>query len=218
MNTADIQREIARALLTIEAVGFSAEKPITFKSGIISPVYVDNRKFPFYPIEWKKVSDGFASLIQTHQLPCDVIAGIEAAGIPHSAALGFLMGKPSVFVRKTAKEHGTKKLVEGGSVDGRHVVLIEDLVTTGSSSLAGVEALRKEGATVTDCLVIVSYGLPEATEAFAQAGVTLRPLTHFPVVVEEAVASGSLGDKEAAVINDFLDSPHDWARRHGFAS
>ena len=139
-----MSREIAEALVEIGGVGFAASAPITFKSGIKSPVYCDNRKFPFHPEQWAKVIHGFEALIAENVIDAGVIAGIEAAGIPHSAALGFAMQRPSIFVRKEAKGYGAKKRVEGGDIAGKHVVLVEDLVTTGSSSLSGVEALRAE--------------------------------------------------------------------------
>src|ERR1700683_741013 len=121
-------------MIAIRAVGFRLHDPVTFKSGIQSPVYCDNRKFPFWPEQWKKIIHGFDALIQENSIACDVVGGIEAAGIPHSAALGFAMSKPSIFIRKEAKAHGAKKRVEGGDVAGRSVVLVEDLVTTGGSS------------------------------------------------------------------------------------
>jgi len=182
----DTSYKVAQALLKIGAVKFVLDNPITFKSGIVSPVYVDNRIFPFNPTEWQTVIEGFAELIQTNNLNAEIIAGVEAAGIPHSSALGFLLKKPSVFVRKQAKDHGTKKLVEGGNVSGRKVVLVEDLVSTGISSLSAVEMLRQEGAVVSDCLVIVSYGFTSAKQAFKDAGVKMHSLTSFPVILEEA--------------------------------
>ena len=102
--------EVAEAMVAIGAVGFRLNDPVTFKSGIQSPVYCDNRKFPFWPQQWKKVILGFAALVQEKEVECDVVGGIEAAGIPHSAALGFAMSKPSIFIRKEAKAlHGAKK-------------------------------------------------------------------------------------------------------------
>lgn len=206
----NIQREIAQILLKINAVGFVPDNPIMFKSGIKSPVYVDNRKLPFYPKEWEKVILGFEALTKEKSLQFDIIAGIESAGIPHSAALGFLMKKPSVFVRKKIKEHGTKKLIEGGDVNGKQVLLIEDLVTTGSSSLAGVEALREGGAKVINCLIITSYEFPEAKKAFAEAGVKLHALTSFPIILKEAMSLGLIKEKEEQAIKDFLADPHHW--------
>jgi len=205
-----MSREIAEQILEIGAAGFCVSSPITFKSGIVSPVYCDNRRFPFWPTQWKHVIEGFARVIRETPVACDVIAGVEAAGIPHSAALGFAMAKPSVFVRKQAKEHGTKKLVEGGDVAGRRVVLVEDLVTTGGSSLAAIEMLRQENAVVTDCLAIISYGFEEAAHKFAVEGVTLHALTTFREVLEVGAASGRVSDTDAASVGEWLRDPRGW--------
>ncbi|MFP5234082.1 MAG: orotate phosphoribosyltransferase [Acidobacteriota bacterium] len=216
MNFELRSREIARALLAIQGVGFRPTAPITFKSGIQSPVYCDNRRFPFWPEQWAKVIDGFEALVAERQIPVDVIGGVEAAGIPHSAALGFAMRKPSVFIRKEPKEHGTKRRVEGGDVAGRRVVLVEDLVTTGGSSMTAIEALRAEGAMVSDCLAIISYDLPEALESFAQGGVRLHVTTTFPVVLQCAVEQGVIDEAGAALVRDWLREPRSWAKRQGF--
>jgi len=211
-----MSRAIAEALVSIGGVGFAPNAPITFKSGIKSPVYCDNRKFPFHPHAWTKVIHGFQQLIYDQHLPAEVIAGIEAAGIPHSAALGFAMQKPSIFVRKEAKSHGAKKRVEGGGIEGKHVVLIEDLVSTGMSSLSGVEALRAEGGIVSHCLAIISYNMPEATSAFAAANVKLHALTSFAEVLEVALDQGTLDQAGADIVQDWLSEPHGWAERNGF--
>src|SRR5665213_805188 len=207
--------EIAEALIEIRGVGFRPNNPITFKSGMKSPVYCDNRAFPFWPEQWARVIHGFEKLIAQENIPCDVIGGIEAAGIPHSAALGFSMAKPSVFIRKEAKEHGTKRRVEGGDVSGKHVLLVEDLVTTGMSSLSGVQALRAEGAIVTDCLAIISYNFAEAIEHFATAGVRLHPLTNFEAVLEIAVKRSMIDEADAVIVRDWLRDPRGWAGRNG---
>ena len=204
---------IASALLTIGGVSFRPDDPITFKSGILSPVYCDNRKFPFHPREWREVIEGFVDLMAQAGLNFDVIAGIESAGIPHSATLGFVTATPSVFVRKAAKEHGTKRRVEGGDISGRHVLLIEDLVTTGSSSLAAVDALRAEGATVTDCVAIVSYRFPEAMDQFQQAGVHLHTLTSFGEVLDLACSRGAVSAEQAQSVTAWLHDPHGWAAK-----
>ena len=171
-----LAHDVAEVLLGIGAVGFVIDKPITFKSGIISPIYVDNRRLPYYPDSWKVVLQGFRSLLKNKNIEYDVLAGVEAAGIPHSAALGYIVSKPSIFVRKQVKDHGTKKMVEGGEVQDKRVVLIEDLVTTGGSSLRGVGSLREEGAIVKDCMVLVSYGFVEAEESFREQKVSLQQL------------------------------------------
>jgi orotate phosphoribosyltransferase len=209
-------REIAEALIAIDGVGFRPSSPITFKSGIVSPVYCDNRRFPFWPAEWAKVIHGFEQLIAEQEISVDVIGGVEAAGIPHSAALGFAMKKPSVFIRKEAKDHGTKKRVEGGDVSGKRVVLVEDLVTTGSSSIAAIEALRAEGAVVTDCLAIISYGFAEAADLFVQHGVMLHATTTFEAVLEVATERGTIDAMGAVLVLDWLREPRGWATRHGY--
>lgn len=201
-------------MLTIGAVGFSPKQPVTFKSGIISPVYVDNRCFPYYPQEWKKIIEGFKNLINQKNISFDVLAGVEAAGIPHSAALGFFLGQPSVFVRKQPKEHGLKKRVEGGNISGKKVLLVEDLVSTGLSSLSVVDALRNEGGVVEDCLIIVTYGMKEAVEGFAKAKVNLHALTSFPIILQEAVSMNKINEDEKKIVEDWLADPHGWAKKY----
>ncbi len=206
---------VAGALLEIGGVGFRLDQPITFKSGIVSPVYCDNRTFPFWPAQWKKVIEGFAALTDRDRIEFDIIGGIEAAGIPHSAALGYAMQRPSIFIRKQAKEHGKRARIEGGAVEGKRVLLIEDLVTTGSSSLSGVQALRDAGAIVTDCLAIISYGFAEAELAFETARVRLRTLTTFEHVLSHALQRGMLKENEAQSIRGWLREPYGWAARQG---
>jgi orotate phosphoribosyltransferase len=205
-----IQEQVARALLEIEAVVFTPHKPITFKSGIKSPVYVDNRRLPFWPAQWQIVIEGLQQLIGARDITFDVIAGIAAGGIPHSAALAYTLKQPSVFVRKEAKEHGTRGQIEGGEVSHRRVLLVEDMVTTGSSSLAGVEALRAAGATVKDCLCITSYGFAKALQAFDAAGVRLYPLAPFSTIVIEASKMGLFNQEALMLIEAWMHDPHHW--------
>jgi len=205
---------VATALLEINAVVFTPHEPVTFKSGILSPVYVDNRRLPFWPVQWHTVIEAFQHLITHSALEFDVIAGIETAGIPHSAALAYAMSKPSVFVRKQAKDHGTRSRIEGGDVSGQRVLLIEDLVTTGGSSLSGVDALRAAGAVVEHCLCITSYGFPEAQKAFDAARVRLHPLTPFSAIVVAASRLGLFGEEELAILEAWLRDPYGWANGH----
>ena len=207
----DYAQKIAKALLRINAVVFCVEEPVTFTSGIRAPVYVDNRKFPFWPKDWHLLLEAFSQKIKEENLMFDVMAGIETAGIPHSSALAYLLFKPSVFVRKKPKEHGLKSKIEGGDVAGKHVLLIEDLVTTGGSSLAGVEALRQARAKVTDCLVIVNYGFPESQNAFQKAKIKLHTLTSFPVILQEAIKAGKINTKGKDIIEQWLQNPYEWS-------
>src|SRR3989344_2633999 len=207
------EQQIARALLNIDAVGFVKGEPIRFKSGILSPVYVDSRKLPSFPKQWKIVLGGMKKIIKNKKIKFDFIAGIESAGIPHSAVLGFLLNKPSVFVRKQQKDHGTKKLVEGGDVKNKSVLLIEDLVTMGGSSLAGVNALRASKAKVGNCLVIVNYGFPQSQKAFKKSKVNLHALAPFPVILKEAVAMKKCTPEEARDVQEWYKDPWLWTKK-----
>ena len=199
------QQLVAATLLDVGNVTFTPDAPVTFKSGIVAPFYVDNRRLPFTPEAWHRIIDAFRAEIDAHALTFDVIAGIETGGIPHSAALAYTLNQPSVFVRKQPKEHGMKRRVEGGDVTGKRVLLIEDLVTTGGSSLSGVEALRAEGADVVACLTIFSYGFPQATAAFAAANLPLISLTNLPALIEAARQQQRLSPAAITVVQDWSD-------------
>ena len=201
---------VAGALLDAGTVTLRPDDPVTFKSGLRSPVYVDNRRLIFQPAAWRTVVAAFAA-----ELPDDdvVIAGVESAGIPHSSALAFSAGRPSVFVRKAAKEHGLSRRIEGGDVSGRRTILVEDMVTTGGSSLSAVEALRDAGAQVSDLFAIVTYGFAEALEAFGAANVTLTTLTTFETVVAEALTRDTIDQRQAELVRSWLADPHAWDDR-----
>ena len=206
----DSRAVVARALLEAGTVTLTPDAPVTFKSGLRSPVYVDNRRLIFQPGPWRTVIDAFAAKLPHGDV---VIAGVESAGIPHSSALAFAVEQPSVFVRKAAKEHGLGRRIEGGEVSGRRTVLVEDMVTTGGSSLSAVEALRESGADVTDCFAIITYGFPEALEAFDVAGVKLTTLTTFEAVVAEALSDGAIDERAADLVRSWLADPHAWDGR-----
>ena len=207
MSKINTSEKVAQALLDISAVGFVLDKPIRFKSGILSPVYLDNRRFPFYPEQWAEIIFAFKKIIEEKGIEFDVIAGVEAAGIPHSAALSFPMKKPSVFVRKQVKGHGTKKMVEGGDVTGKRVLLIEDHVSTGISSLAAVESLRNEGAIVEDCFAISDYGFPIVEESFGKHNAKLHSLVDFPTIVEQGIKNGKIKADQKKVMLDWMEDP-----------
>lgn len=205
----DIAKSVARALVEIGAVGFRPKDPITFVSGIISPIYIDNRTLPYHPKEWRVILDGFVETAKGMG-EIDVVAGIESAGIPHSATLGYLLNKPSVFVRKKAKDHGTKKMVEGGNVAGKKVLLVEDLVTLGGSSLKGVDELRNAQAIVENVLVIVSFGLAEKEQSFEKNNVFLHKLTTVPIILDMAVEMGRLSEEDRKVVDEWYKAPWEW--------
>ncbi len=208
-----VAHDVAKALLEIGAVKFNPENPWTYASGIISPIYVDNRTLPFYPeTAWPIILEGFQKTIQKEKIEYDVVAGIAVGGVPHSATLGFLTKKPSVFIRKEKKAHGQTNMIGGGAVKGKKVLLIEDLVTTGGSSLKGVRALKEEGARVTDCLVIFTYKFQKSLDAFKEAGVKLHALTDFHSIVDEAERLGQFDKKAKKVILEWWENPQSWGK------
>jgi orotate phosphoribosyltransferase len=210
MSKENTKTRVAKALLEIGAVGFTPDKPITFKTGILSPVYVDNRILPSNPAQWKIVLEALAEEIKSIQHEPAYIAGIETAGIPHSSVVGYLLGWPSVFVRKQVKDHGAKKMIEGGNVAGKKAILIEDHITTASSSLHGVEELRAAGAMLTDCFCITTYGFAESEAAMLAAGITLHALTTFDEILVQAKQMNKITAKEEAVVREWLADPHNW--------
>ena len=204
------KRRIAKALLDIGAVGFSPGAPITFKSGIVSPVYVDNRILIYHPVAWHKVVTGFTTIITDLALEFDLIAGVAVGGVPHSSALAYSLNKPSVFIRKEKKGHGRAQRIEGGEVASKRVLLVEDLVTTAGSSLSALAALREQAAIVTDMVAILSYGFMEAREALRGAQVELHTLTDFAVLLELALQRGLFDERDEAVIRRWFAEPHHW--------
>jgi orotate phosphoribosyltransferase len=183
---------------------------VTFTSGLRSPVYVDNRRLISQPGPWHVVVEALVAAIRSEPPPIEVVAGVESSGIPHSSAAAYSAGLPSVFVRKAGRSHGLGRRIEGGDVAGRRVVLVEDMITTGGSSLSALEALRAAGAADVDCLAIVSYGFAEAARGFADAGLSLGVLTTFEVVLDEGVATGRVDAVSAQAVRQWLADPHGW--------
>jgi orotate phosphoribosyltransferase len=204
-------RDVARALVEAGALTYDPGSPVTFRSGLRSPMYVDGRRLIFHPGPWRVVIDALRSAIAGGPIGADAVAGVETAGIPHSSALAYAAGLPSVFVRKAAKGHGLGRRVEGGDVGGWRVALIEDLVTTGGSSLDAVRALREAGATATDCLAIATYGFAGMTDAFDAESVQLTVLTTVATIVDESLAAGTLDPAAAADIRVWLADPAGWS-------
>ena len=204
------KQSVAKALLDIGAVGFSPDAPITFKSGIRSPVYVDNRALIYHPAAWHTIVGGFKSLVDEASVDFDIIGGVAVGGVPHSSALAYISHKPSVFVRKEEKAHGKGQRIEGGDVRHKRVLLVEDLITTGGSSLSAVNALRAAGALVTDVAAIISYGFDAASDAFDSAGLRLHTLTDFSTVLSQAQARGALDAAQIAVVGRWFADPYNW--------
>ena len=184
-----LERKLAKELLAIEAVALRPNDYFTWTSGIKSPIYCDNRITMSYPSIRREIAVGMVEVIKEKYPAVEVIAGTATAGIPHAAWVSELLDLPMIYVRDSAKKHGKTNQIEGRVLEGQKVVIIEDLISTGLSSLKVAKALREAGAEVLGVVAIFSYELKKAHEAFSQAEVEYVTLTNYPVLVEEAVAS-----------------------------
>lgn len=184
-----LERKLAKELLAIEAVALRPNNYFTWTSGIKSPIYCDNRITMSYPSIRREIAAGMVEVIKEKYPAVEVVAGTATAGIPHAAWVSELLDLPMIYVRDSAKKHGKTNQIEGRVLEGQKVVIIEDLISTGLSSLKVAKALREAGAEVLGVVTIFSYELKKAHEAFSQAEVEYVTLTNYPVLVEEAVAS-----------------------------
>ena len=183
-----LERKLAKDLLAIQAVALRPNDYFTWTSGIKSPIYCDNRITMSYPSIRREIAAGMVEVIKEKYPVVEVIAGTATAGIPHAAWVSELLDLPMIYVRDSAKKHGKTNQIEGRVLEGQKVVIIEDLISTGLSSLKVAKALREAGAEVLGVVAIFSYELKKAQAAFEEAGVEYITLTNYPVLVEEAVA------------------------------
>ena len=183
-----LERKLAKELLAIQAVTLRPNDYFTWTSGIKSPIYCDNRITMSYPSIRKEIAAGMVEVIKEKYPAVEVVAGTATAGIPHAAWVSELLDLPMIYVRDSAKKHGKTNQIEGRVLEGQKVVIIEDLISTGLSSLKVAKALREAGAEVLGMVAIFSYELKKAQDAFEEAGVEYITLTNYPVLVEEAVA------------------------------
>lgn len=204
-------RRIAEFLLSIGAVKVSPQSPFTWTSGMQSPVYCDNRMLYSHPDARTLVVQALTDRVRNLHIPPDVVAGTSTAAIGWAALVADRLQLPFVYVRATAKEYGMKKRIEGDLRPEQHVVLIEDLVATGRSTVESVEALREEGAAVvTDVVSIVSYGLESAAERAQRMGLHLHPLAAFDVLLAAAEEQGRIDAVQRASLLEFVRDPERW--------
>lgn len=208
---ASTAHQVARLLLQVGAVVLRPNQPFRFTSGLLSPIYCDNRILISYPQERVQITRWFVRLLQEHAVAADVIAGTATAGIPHAAWLAAALKLPMVYVRSQAKGHGRERLVEGRPPTGQRVLVVEDLITTGGSAMGSVNALRQAGATVNDIVAIFGYDFPETRARFAQAGVQIHPLTTLPSLLEVAVADQVLTPEERTIVAEWATDPAVWS-------
>jgi orotate phosphoribosyltransferase len=202
---------IAEYLLNIGAVRLSVHDPFTWTSGIKSPIYCDNRMVYSHPDARDYVVDALVSRVKALHVQPDAIAGTATAAIGWAALVADRMKLPFVYVRSKAKEHGAKKRVEGDLKEGQHVVVIEDLISTGGSAISTTEALRTEcKAIVTDVVSIFTYEFSSAHEHALEAKLHFHPLATISTLLEVAIDQDRLIDEEADLVRDFAKDPEHW--------
>ena len=203
-----LAKEIAESLLKIKAVTIVDENNLfTWVSGIKSPVYCDNRMTISYPEVRDQIAEGFAQIIKEKYPEVDVIAGTATAGIPHAAWVAQKLNLPMVYVRSSAKEHGRGRQTEGVLPEGAKVVLIEDLLSTGGSSLKACEAINAEGGNVIATLAIFSYNFNEVTEKFNQAEIPFQTLTDYQTLLPIAVEMGYIPESAKETMLAWSQNP-----------
>lgn len=188
--------QIAKLLLEIKAVTLNPSQPYRYTSGLLSPIYCDNRLIISYPDKRRVVIEAFLNLIRDKNLSFDVVAGTATAGIPHAAWIADRLNKPMVYVRSKSKAHGKQNQIEGTLRAGQTTLVVEDLISTGSSAVNAAVALRDANATVTDCVAIFTYQLPEAHKAFADVGIRLHALADFATLIDVATQAGYINAQE----------------------
>lgn len=202
---------IAEFLLDIGAVKLSPSAPFTWTSGLKSPIYCDNRMIYSHPEARSFVVSALVSRVKSLHIPPDVIAGTATAAIGWAALVADHMKLPFVYVRNKAKEHGTKKLIEGDLKPEKHIVVIEDLISTGGSSIHTVTALREEGkGIVTDVVAIFTYAFDSALEAAQEHSVQLHPLTTISTLVNVALTQDRITEEQAKMVRRFAKEPEHW--------
>ncbi len=206
------QLNVAKGLLDAGAVRLSPKSPFTWASGLKSPIYCDNRQLLGFADLRGAIADTLAA--RAAELSPTLIAGTSTAGIPWAALVAERLKLPMAYVRPEPKKHGMGRQVEGPHADGQRVVLIEDLISTGGSSLKCVEALQREDATVLEVLALFSYGLPQAEKAFQNAGIAVRVLTTFEALSDEATRRGILDADDAAALIEWRRDTVAWSRKH----
>ena len=191
-----LENKIAKSLLEVGAVALKPNELFTWASGIKSPIYCDNRITMSSPTIRKEIAQGLAQAIEKNFPGTEAIAGTATAGIPHAAWVSDVLELPMLYVRSKAKEHGRGNQIEGKIVAGQKVVVIEDLISTGNSSLVAVEALRKAGFVVLGVVSIFTYGLSKAEQAFEEADISFVSLTNYDALTNAAREAGTIKDED----------------------
>ena len=208
----NLKKAFASKLLKIKAIKLQPNNPFTWASGWKSPFYCDNRKTLSYPELRNYVKLELVHAILDRFPEVEAIAGVATGAIPQGALVADALNLPFVYVRSKPKDHGLENLIEGELEPGAKVVVVEDLISTGGSSLKAVEALRKGGSEVIGMVASYTYGFPVAREAFEAAGVELVTLTDYEHVVAEALETGYIAESDVQLLNDWRRDPANWKK------
>jgi len=204
------EKAVAEKLLQVQAVRLSPDQPFTWASGWKSPIYCDNRKVLSFPYIRDFIKSELCNAVFEIYPGAEMLAGVATAGIAWGAMAADQLKLPYIYVRPKPKEHGLGNQIEGDFKKGMKVVVIEDLVSTGKSSLQVVDVLRDAGLEIEGMVSIFTYGFPAADEAFAQAGVKLSPLTNYPTLIELAIEKGVVSKDQQSVLLNWSSDPSNW--------
>ena len=211
MNEQETSMALASFLLQIKAIKLNPANPFTWASGLKSPIYCDNRVTLSYPQVRTFIREGFVKMCLDKFGKPDVIAGVATGGIPQGALVAQELGLPFVYVRSEKKSHGMNNQIEGVINSGQSVVIIEDLVSTGKSSLNAVEALREKGAVIKGMLAIFTYGMDVATENFKNNKCELFTLTNYNALIQKAAEENYIREDDLASLIEWKNNPQAWS-------
>ena len=204
-----MERKIAKDLLDIQAVFLRPNEPFTWASGIKSPIYCDNRLTLSYPNVRDDIEQGLAKLIREYYPECECLMGTATAGIAHAALVANILGLPMGYVRGGAKSHGRNNRIEGLVKPGMKVIVVEDLISTGGSSLECVDALKDAGCEVIGMVAIFTYGLPKATANFNDKQCSFHTLTNYDALIEVAVENQYIQESDLIKLKSWKENPND---------
>jgi orotate phosphoribosyltransferase len=207
-----MQMEVAQLLLQINTIKVQPTLPFTWASGWKSPIYCDNRKILSYPHARNIIRDRFAEVITSQYPDAEVIAGVATGAIAHGALVAEKLGLPFIYVRSEPKSHGLENLIEGDLGVGQKVVIVEDLVSTGGSSLKAANAISDFGGNVLGMVAIFTYEFPQAQNNFAKAGLQLTTLSRYQVLIEQALKMGRVTEDEIQKLMLWREDPANWGK------
>jgi orotate phosphoribosyltransferase len=211
-DNSEIEQQVAEFLLQVKAIKLQPNNPFTWASGWKSPIYCDNRITLSHPTIRTYIRQQLTAMIQEVFGPVGCIAGVATAGIPQGVLVAQELGLPFIYVRAKPKEHGTGNLIEGDVVTGKRVVVIEDLISTGKSSLQAVEALRAAGYDIAGLAAIFSYGFDVAAENFKQANCPFVTLSNYNALIKYAGDNQHIADSDVEILKEWRESPSTWGQ------